>query len=42
MAATINNSKSNIKETLVIVAAWLFALALLFIVYWKTIILINR
>ncbi len=42
MAYAMNNNKSNSKENLVIIAAWLFALALVFIVYWKIKILINR
>jgi hypothetical protein len=41
MASAMSN-KANIKEKLVIIAVWLFALALLFIVYWKIKILINH
>jgi hypothetical protein len=42
MASAMSNSKANIKERLAIIAIWLFALAVLFVVYWKIIILINR
>jgi len=38
----MSNRKSNTRDKILILFAWLLAVSMLFIVYWKIKILINR